>query len=341
MSTSQYAFADDVESQSPSSSSSSSSSSSWETPFTSSSIEEKRKEQKSRIPSQLFHGLATLLIVSLCILLVELQSPGIASKVSKRLHTYWAWVPDKESTDMRTSSVPAPFVYSHDSKYVAFVPTSEPTIVSDLEHSFVAPTSEPTEFRDRMGRFMVNGPTSEPTEYRESEPGELPPPPAGTIPTSEPTIFDRDALEDGAQPTNEPTVFAGTPETNDAPPPAEEPEAPDNDTASQPISPAVANTPTSEPTVFTEHIKQPPTSSGTVHSPTSEPTMIGEVRPYQPAEPSPTSEPTTIGEENPYQPAEPTEIPLNTFSPTSKDFVSYAPTSDPTTFPTPTPTNLA
>jgi hypothetical protein len=303
--------------------------------------------------SNLFQGLATLLILSLCVLLLELNSPGIAQKVGKSMHSYWAWIPDDASDNNKSNlraNVPAPFVYAaHDSRFVAFVPTSEPTILTELEGTLNAPTSEPTEFKDVQGSWGIfSAPTSEPTEVRDLEAGDLPSPPAMHLdelsPTSEPTIFDRDALEGGGQPTNEPTVFAGVPEDNtNAPPPAEtEPTQPSQPTEpSQPTVPDIANTPTSEPTIFTQ-VPPPepePEEPVVVASPTSEPTTIGEVQPYIPSGPTPTSEPTMFGEIIPPEPQpEPEPEPINTFSPTSQDFVSYGPTSDPTTFPTPIPT---
>ena len=70
-----------------------------------------------------------------------------------------------------------------------------------LDAAARGPTSEPTEFKDRLGTFMLEkGPTSEPTEFRANTEDFLTPAVAsepgigeqmvGDGPTEEPTIFD-------------------------------------------------------------------------------------------------------------------------------------------------------
>jgi len=358
---------EDLESQVPSSSSS------WETPFTSSTVEEKKveSERKGSYTKRIFNGLATLLIASLFILLVELNSPGVATKLSSKLHTswwgsFWGTTATASDSSLKGSTVPAPFVYSKATNLANFAPTSEPTVLTYLDADSISlPTSEPTEYKDLQGPFsiFINSPTSEPTEIREQhELGELPPLPEGEeiqalaqniVPTSEPTIFNESPLEQRGQPTYEPTVFSQSPleqggqPTNEPtvftkdslenpPPPAPEPTEPSVESPTEPSQPLPPSTP-SQPTNPEEPIVVP-TSEPTIFIPSELPPPPA--NPEGPIEPafSPTSEPTMISELHPYPP-EPVQTPtINTFAPSSKHAGTFAPTSDPTTFPTPIPT---
>jgi len=158
-------------------------------------------------PKQIFHGLAALLIVSLCLLLVELNSPGIASRMSG---SFFGNKPATVAINSKSyySPVPAPFLTPKLSKFIEIVPTSEPTVLTQMLFDVNSPTSEPTEYKDRMGRFMVDAPTNEPTEYRERyESMALQNLEDGT-PTEEPTVFSKDTFQSAGGPTNEPTVFS-------------------------------------------------------------------------------------------------------------------------------------
>jgi hypothetical protein len=112
-----------------------------------------RSSQRRRggVTGHIFQGLATLLIVSLCILLVELQTPGILNHVGHKLSTYWQWIPDskvdKDSTIAISSKsyyapVPAPFLSNR-----LGVPSQEATTIigtKEFLEILPAPTSEPT-----------------------------------------------------------------------------------------------------------------------------------------------------------------------------------------------------
>ena len=103
---------DDVEargaglpSSTPSSSSSSSGSSpgpygindAWDTPTASNynsfppqvGIPEPSRGNKRVVPRQVFHTIATLLIISMVMLLVELRTPGFAIRLGEKLSTLW------------------------------------------------------------------------------------------------------------------------------------------------------------------------------------------------------------------------------------------------------------
>lgn len=321
MSSSSYNNIRDLESQQ------SSSASSWEQPiFTSSTNHTGRERNNNGLPKQLFHGLATLLIVSLCILLVELNSPGVATRLSHKMQGYWAWIPDdvKESKSLR-ENVPSPFVYSKGGKLAAFAPTSEPTVLTHMDF-MSSPTSEPTEFKDIVSSFILVAPTSEPTEIRDAAEHDFVVKNSleAIVPTSEPTVFAQsiesspssqpsshssDASIVSAIPTMEPTIFAGVP------PPL------DN-------GPESTSEPTFEPTIFAG--LPPPSDEPSIPvngAPTSEPTIFYNSNTSPGSGSSPTSEPTIFFASGPV---------LNTFSPSQVN--SFAPTSDPTTFPTPEPT---
>lgn len=290
---------------------------SWETPL---SRRETNPKSSSTIifPKQIFHGLASLLIISLCALLVELNSPGIASRISNRMN-FWKQAPTTIAVNTKTANsyyhpVPSPFVAPKATSFLETGPTSEPTQMTMLqaqesgstggggamEH---APTSEPTEYKDRLGTFMredaveggpteepttfkaasaflqAKGPTSEPTEFRahaedfafETGPvasGE------GLTPTDEPTIFSIDVFpgqdhggQEGGQPTNEPTHFGKVHDQNDR----------------QPTNEPTKSSKTGEPTVFTGHVEG--TGEPTVYGHTGEPTVYGQ-----------TGEPTVYGQ---------------------------------------------
>lgn len=163
-------------------------------------------------PKRLFHGLAAMLVVSLCLLLVELKTPGIVNRYARSFYTRsnaasMAISNNGGSANSHYSPVPAPFLAHKQARFVEIAPTSEPTIMNSAEFDALAPTSEPTEYKDRMGSFMVHdGPTSEPTEYRAS--GEtMKLADVDGSPTHEPTIFDADNIPAVGEPTNEPTLF--------------------------------------------------------------------------------------------------------------------------------------
>ena len=85
---------------------------SWSTPL--SRPAETTPRVTTVFPKQVFHGLASLLIISLCALLVELNSPGIASRITNRLN-FWKNPQATVSINTKTASnyyhpVPSPFV---------------------------------------------------------------------------------------------------------------------------------------------------------------------------------------------------------------------------------------
>ena len=85
-------------------------------------------------PKQLFHGLAGLLVCTLCILLVELNSPGVATRVGNKLFGSKASLTMNTRSSHRNyySPVPSPFL----------APKSARASILDLQE--IAPTSEPT-----------------------------------------------------------------------------------------------------------------------------------------------------------------------------------------------------
>ena len=132
---------------------------SWSLPHTapssSSSPYNDRKQQNSRnlddssigsggitpivFPKQLFHGLAGLLVFTLCILLVELNSPGVARHVVNKLFGSKASLNVNTRSTHRNyySPVPSPFLAPKSAR-ASFVdlqavsPTSEPTILTSM-----------------------------------------------------------------------------------------------------------------------------------------------------------------------------------------------------------------
>ena len=324
---------------------------------------------------QLMHILSAMLMISLCALVVELESPGVMTRVGRKVQVYLANSRRNYKSDMASDAlknhansyyapVPAPFLAPRVSKFVDFVPTSEPTIVRDSSGAFFSPTSEPTEYSDRSSIFS---PTSEPTEYRgstdedykfmasslaaspssatTSEPTMFNAGSASEVPTSEPTIFAGDfpQVQDNI-PTSEPTLFArDIPEVQQENKPTSEPTILAGD-----IPEVQANPPTSEPTIFTGDIPEVPestavptiTSTGTssendspdVNTPTSEPTIFtGDIPdvPESTTVPTTTSTGTSTGKNS-------QNVPVGTATPS--DIIIEGPTSDPTQFPTPAPT---
>merc|ERR1711988_2053559 len=158
-------------------------------------------------PRQVFHGLAVMLVVSLGLLLIELRSPGIAQRTVRSLYGRHQQASVAVNNKNYYSPVPAPFLANKQARFAAVVaPTSEPTVMTgELALDATAPTSEPTEFKDRMGSFVVNEPTSEPTEYREAK--EAMEFKVHSHPTHEPTLFDADKIPKVHEPTSEPTIF--------------------------------------------------------------------------------------------------------------------------------------
>ena len=321
-------------------------------------------------PRQVFHGLATLLLVSMCLLLVELNSPGVASRISGALfHHSPATV--AISSKGYYSPVPAPFLTPKASRSVEMTPEAEVSHTYSREDfmklDVAAPSSEPTHYEDRMGRFMVIEPTSEPTEHRERSESSMKlnvhasALQANDGPTEEPTIFEKDTFQNAGEPTNEPTIFlkdtlqnAGEP-TNEptvflkdtlqnAGGPTNEPTIFMKDTfqnAGEPTNePTIfakdtfqdAGEPTYEPTVFTltgDNGQPGEDKYAEAHQPTNEPTK----KPSHPANwVKPVHDPTESPTKEPSQPPA-----IQTWAPTGVS-VSVLPTSDPTIFPTPEPT---
>jgi len=281
----------------PSSSQVGDSDASWDTlPITQNNRSRPANTSVTIFPKQVFHALAAVLIVSLSLLLVELNSPGIASRLSGSLFgTGQATVAINAKSYY--SPVPAPFLTPKSSKLMEmFVPTSEPTILRGMTADANAPTSEPTEYKDRMGQFMVNVPTSEPTEVRETEldahyvkqkkQTKL----DARTPTEEPTVFMKTTSSVGTEPTSEPTAFVKNSK--------------------------IGSGPTSEPTVFLKETFQ------NADQPTHEPTTMRNAG--QPGEP--TGEPTTFQAAR--HPGEPTSEPT-TFKSGSRP---GEPTPEPTTY---------
>ena len=304
---------------------------------------------------QLMHILSAMLMISLCALVVELESPGVMARVGRKVQAYLASSRGNYKSDMASDAlkihansyyapVPAPFLAPRVSKFVEVVPTSEPTILRDSSEAFFSPTSEPTEYRDRSTIFS---PTSEPTEYRDSidvdnrfiassfagspsssttsEPTIFTAGIASEIPTSEPTIFAGDLPQVHNVPTSEPTIFAGDiPEIQQENMPTSEP------TIFVGKIPEVHdNTPTSEPTVFVGQIPD-------VNTPTSEPTIFtGDIPEVPEATATPTTATTsTTTTISTGQNSE--NVPASTATPS--DVIIEGPTSDPTQYPTPAPT---
>ncbi len=230
----------------PSSSSSSSSprpygiNDAWDTPTNSNynsfpphlEIPGPSKENKRVVPRQVFHMVASLLIISMVMLLVELRTPGFAVHMGQKLSTLWGknriasnMTGKGTKSNMRGGHIPPDFELLD---AIIGVPTSEPTqLIGSYKWANAggrtAPTSEPTEYRT-FGDVIV-APTSEPTEFirDEEDPNNLPPPPALAVengtPTPEPTMFDSGSAEptmfnaNSAEPTMfnansaEPTIF--------------------------------------------------------------------------------------------------------------------------------------
>lgn len=248
------------------------------------------------LTKKVFYGLAGLLVVTLCFLLVELNSPGVASRVASgifsgskvstlsinnRGHNYY-------------SPVPSPFLSPKQSKAqhsfgamkmdVASGPTSEPTVLTGHQMHFQAdgPTSEPTEYKHHVFTHLQadSVPTSEPTEFREKEEASLRMNLEAHAPTHEPTIFDIVGFPHEHEPTNEPTRF--TMHEGDGEESREEANA----------------EPTYEPTIFGESSGEPTifgqSGEPTVYGQSGEPTVYG-----QSGEPSvygQSGEPTTYGQ---------------------------------------------
>lgn len=319
-------------------------------------------------PRQLFHGLAVLLVLSLGVLLVELRSPGIAQRTVRSFYGRQQQASVAVNSKSYYSPVPAPFLANKQARFAALVvPTSEPTIMTDMDSytayaatNATAPTSEPTEYKDRMGSFMVNEPTSEPTEYREkTEAMKL----DASHPTHEPTLFDADKIPKVREPTSEPTIFFR--EHRHTSEPTVFTQSGEPTVFGQTGEPTVYGQ-SGEPTVYGQSGE--PTVYGqsgepTVYGQSGEPTVYGQsgeptiYRQYS-QEPTifgqdsldgrhaPTSEPTVFFQEHHHhhhhvETDEPTPEPsqppnIRTWGPTS--LYSVEPTSDPTIFPTPEPT---
>jgi len=196
-----------------------------------------RRQPPSIFPKTILNGLAALLVVSLCIVLVELNNPGTASMVAGKVFgNQKSESQGAISKSQMGGAVPAPFVVvAPQAKRMGGTglnePTSEPTVFLG-RMSVSGPTSEPTVFlpadKNNLMAVQLSGPTSEPTIF----PSVLFVPTVGTVPpTAEPTTF-------GA-PTNEPTTFGSLFPTSEP------------TTFGPPIqAPAETFTPTSDPTTF-------------------------------------------------------------------------------------------
>ena len=294
---------------------------------------------------QLMHILSAMLMISLCGLVVELESPGVLARASRKMQTYFASSRGNYKSDMASDAlkihvdsyyapVPAPFLVPRVSRFVEVVPTSEPTIHRDSSDAFFSPTSEPTEYRDSSTIFS---PTSEPTEYRDftygdygvvtsSSAGAMSAGSTSKVPTSEPTNFAGDIPQvEKNLPTSEPTIFTGDiPEIQQGNIPTSEPTI-----FAGEIPEVKGNFPSSEPTIYVAEIPD-------VHIPTSEPTVFtGEI----PDVPESTAIPTTTTTSTSSSTAtgeNSQNVPAGTSTPS--DIIVEGPTSDPTQFPTPTPT---
>merc|ERR1711998_172011 len=208
-------------------------------------------------PRQVFHGLAVMLVVSLGLLLVELRSPGIAQRTVRSLYGRHQQASVAVNSKSCYSPVPAPFLANKQTRFAAVVaPTSEPTIMTEsLSLDATSPTSEPTEYKDRMGSFMVNEPPSEPTEYRDKhEAMQF----QANSPTHEPTLFDANKIPKVGEPTSEPTIFFREHHHTGEP-----------TVFSQSNEPTIFGQ-TSEPTVYGQ------TGEPTVYGQTGEPTVYGQ-----------------------------------------------------------------
>jgi len=270
---------------------------SWETPNLRPS--ESSSTKPMIFPKQIFHGLASLLIISLCALLVELNSPGIASRISNRMSTlFWR---DAQSSTVAISNkqahvassyyhpVPSPFITPKATSLVETAPTSEPTQMT-MSLQAEGPTSEPTEFKDKFGSFMMGDkldvPTSEPTEFRIKEEafGVVAPGGSnaeGSIPTDEPTIFTQEIHEPkthkAKEPTSEPTSFT------------HEKKKTEGDLLRDPTAEPTYGVQTGEPTTFTGQSSEP-----TVYGQTGEPTVYGQSG--EPTVYGQSGEPTVYGQ---------------------------------------------
>jgi len=327
-------------------------------------------------PRQVFHGLAVMLVVSLGLLLIELRSPGIAQRTVRSLYGRHQQASVAVNNKNYYSPVPAPFLANKQARFAAVVaPTSEPTVMTgELAFDATAPTSEPTEFKDRMGSFVVTEPTSEPTEFRESKEA-LSMKLDASHPTHEPTLFDADKIPKVGEPTSEPTIFFKE-HHHTSEPTTFQGQSGEPTIFGQTSEPTVFGQ-TGEPTVYGQSGEPTvygqtgePTVYGqsgepTVYGQSGEPTVYGQsleptIFGMHTAEPTvfmhdtlngdkePTGEPTVFFQEHHethhhhhVETDEPTPEPsqpphLNTWGPTT--LYSVAPTSDPTIFPTPEPT---
>ena len=187
----------------------------WDTPIRNNSYNSIPPQQKRAgslqgpkrvVPRQVFHIIATLLIVSMVMLLVELRTPGFSVHMGKNLSTLWGrnriisnTIAPSATTNMRGGHFPPNFELLDS---IIAEPTSEPTqLIGSYKWAAGAPTSEPTEYRtsQNFGNVIV-APTSEPTEYirDDEDPINLPPPhalAAGNTPTLEPTMFNANSAE--------------------------------------------------------------------------------------------------------------------------------------------------
>ena len=89
-------------------------------------------------PKQVFHGLAGLLVFTLCILLVELNSPGVATRIGNNLFGSKASLTMKTSRQNYYSPVPSPFIAPKSARVSMaslqeIAPTSEPTVVTSMD----------------------------------------------------------------------------------------------------------------------------------------------------------------------------------------------------------------
>jgi len=275
-------------------------------------------------PRQVFHGLATLLLVSMCLLLVELNSPGVASRISGALfHHSPATV--AISSKGYYSPVPAPFLTPKASRSVEMTPEAEVSHTYSREDfmklDVAAPSSEPTHYEDRMGRFMVIEPTSEPTEHRERSESSMKlnvhasALQANDGPTEEPTIFEKDTFQNAGEPTNEPTIFLKDTLQN-AGEPTNEPTIFLKDTLQN------AGEPTNEPTIFLKDTLQ---NAG---EPTNEPTVF--LKDTLQNAGGPTNEPTIFMKDTFQNAGEPTNEPTIFAKDTFQD--AGEPTYEPTVF---------
>jgi len=150
------------------------------------------------------------------------------------------------------------------------------------------PTSEPTEFKDKFGSFMLNDkldvPTSEPTEFRIKEEafGVMTPGSNAdeSIPTDEPTIFYNEIHEPKThhkEPTSEPTTFT------------QEKKKSEGDLLRDPTAEPTYGVQTGEPTTFTGQTGEP-----TVYGQTGEPTVYGQS--VEPTVYGQSGEPTVYGQ---------------------------------------------